>query len=52
MGFNSYQLRVNEVCAVYDVYSKKGYSNRDIWSRFIYPRYGISERTFYNYLKK
>lgn len=49
---NSYALRVNEVNAIYDYYAKTGMSNRDIWRRYIYPRFGIAERTFYNYLKK
>lgn len=49
---NSYALRVAEVNAIYDRYAKSGMSNRSIWKRFIYPRFGISERTFYNYLKK
>ena len=26
-------------------------SNREIWRRYIYPVYGITERTFYNMLK-
>ncbi len=25
--------------------------NREIWRRYVYPLYGISERTFYNLLK-
>lgn len=49
---NSYALRVNEVNAIYDHYAKTGMSNRDIWRRYNYPRFGIAERTFYNYLKK
>ncbi len=49
---SSYALRVNEVNAIYDHYAKQGMKNRDIWRRYIYPRFGIAERTFYNYLKK
>ena len=30
---------------------RKGLSNREIWRRFIYPRFFISERTLYNMLK-
>lgn len=48
----SYALRVNEVNAIYDHYARLGMSNRDIWRRYIHPRFGIAERTFYNYLKK
>jgi hypothetical protein len=47
----SYQLRVKEVNEIYDQHCKSGLSNRAIWLRYIYPRYGISERTFYNLLK-
>ena len=49
---NSYALRVNEVDAIYDHYTMTGMSNRDIRRRYIYPRFGIVERTFYNYLKR
>jgi hypothetical protein len=50
-GF-SYEKRVKEVNAIYDKYVKTGLSNKFIWRMKIYPIYGISERTFYNYLKK
>lgn len=46
----SYAKRVIEVNAIYDEYVKSGLSNREIWRRFIYPIYGISENTFYNYI--
>lgn len=46
----SYAKRVIEVNAIYDEYAKSGLSNREIWRRFIYPIYGISENTFYNYI--
>lgn len=36
--------------AIYDEYAKTGLSNREIWRRYIYPIYGISEKTFYNYI--
>ncbi|WP_290086869.1 hypothetical protein [Bacteroides caecimuris] len=45
-------MRVNTVNAIYDRYAAMGMSNRDIWRRCIYPRFGIAERTFYNYLKR
>ena len=46
----SYEKRVIEVNAIYDEYAKSGLSNREIWRRYIYPVYGISEKTFYNYI--
>ncbi len=46
----SYARRVVEVNAIYDEYAKSGLSNREIWRRYIYPVYGISEKTFYNYI--
>lgn len=47
----SYQKRVEEVNRIYDREAKRGVSNREIWRRYIYPVYGVSERTFYNMLK-
>ena len=47
----SYQKRVTDVNRIYDQHAKIGLSNREIWRRFIYPFYAISERTFYNMLK-
>ena len=47
----SYAKRVADVNAIYDQYVRTGLSNREIWRRFIYPVYGISERSFYNLLK-
>ncbi|RUL59105.1 hypothetical protein EHV08_04550 [Prevotella koreensis] len=47
----SYQKRVKEINAIYDKHVKSGLSNREIWRRYIYPIYGISERALYNYLK-
>ncbi|MFI3322446.1 MAG: hypothetical protein R3Y50_07980 [Rikenellaceae bacterium] len=49
-GF-SYAKRVKEVNDIYDQYVKSGLSNREIWRRYIFPTYGIVEKTFYNYLK-
>ena len=49
---NSYALRVNQVNAIYNYYIKQGLSNREIFDRYVYPCLGISERTFYSYLKK
>lgn len=47
----SYRKRVEEVNMIYDFYSHRGLPNREIWRRYIYPRYGICERTFYSLLK-
>ncbi len=47
----SYAKRVADVNQIYETYAKTGLPNREIWKRYIYPRYGISERTFYNMLK-
>lgn len=44
----SYKKRLAEVNAIYDRHARSGMSNREIWRRYIYPLYGISERTFYN----
>ena len=33
-----------------DQHAKSGISNREIWRRYIYPVYAITERTFYNIL--
>lgn len=44
----SYKKRVAEINLIYDRYAKSGLSNREIWRRYIYPVYYISERTFYN----
>lgn len=46
----SYKKRVEEVNRIYDREAKRGVPNREIWRRFIYPVYGITERTFYNLL--
>ena len=46
----SYQKRVTEINAIYDEHAKRGVPNREIWRRYVYPKYGISERTFYNIL--
>lgn len=47
----SYRKRVVEINNIYDRYAKTGLSNREIWRRYIYPTYGITERQFYNILK-
>lgn len=46
----SYQKRVADINRIYDEQAKRGVSNREIWRRYVYPIYGISERTFYNIL--
>lgn len=47
----SYAKRVAEINQIYDTYVKTGLPNREIWKRYVYPKYGITERTFYNLLK-
>ena len=47
----SYKKRVADTNRIYDQYAKQGVPNREIWLRYIYPVYGVSERTFYNLLK-
>ena len=46
----SYEKRVADVNALYERHVRSGLSNREIWRRYIYPVYAISERTFYNML--
>lgn len=47
----SYLKRVADINRIYDRWSKTGLSNREIWRRYIYPKYGVSERTLYYMLK-
>jgi hypothetical protein len=47
----SYHKRVKDINGIYDRYARLGVPNREIWRRYIYPVYAISERTFYNMLK-
>lgn len=47
----SYRKRVADINRIYGEHVKSGLSNREIWLRYIYPVYAISERTFYNILK-
>lgn len=44
----SYKKRVEDINRIYDHHARSGLSNREIWRRYIYPIYYISERTFYN----
>lgn len=46
----SYQKRVADINRIYDEHAKRGIPNREIWRRYVYPVYAISERTFYNIL--
>lgn len=48
---NSYAVRVKAVNEIYDRHIRSGISNREIWRRYIYPQFGIAERTMYYYLK-
>ena len=47
----SYRKRVADINRIYSEHVKSGLSNREIWLRYVYPVYAISERTFYNILK-
>lgn len=47
----SAEVRKKAVLSVYEAYKNTGLSNRYIWKHYIYPTWGISERTFYLYLK-
>lgn len=44
----SYQKQLRDVNDIYNRHARSGLSNREIWRRYVYPLYGISERTFYN----
>lgn len=44
----SYRKRVEDINRIFDQHAKSGLTNREIWRRYIYPVYWISERTFYN----
>ena len=46
----SYKKRVEEINRIYDREARRGVPNREIWRRYVYPVYGIAERTFYNLL--
>lgn len=46
----SYKKRVEEINRIYDQYARRGIPNREIWRRYVYPVYAITERTFYNIL--
>lgn len=46
----SYKKRVADINKIYGQYTESGLSNREIWRRYIYPVFAISERTFYNIL--
>lgn len=48
---HSYRKRVADINRIYGEHEQSGLSNREIWLRYIYPVYAISERTFYNIIK-
>jgi hypothetical protein len=47
----SYVFRLTDVVRIYDEHSRSGLSNREIFRRYIWPKYRICERTFYNMIK-
>lgn len=44
----SYAHRVRDIVRIYDEHARSGLSNREILRRYIYPKYPICEKTFYN----
>lgn len=47
VGF-SYASRVEDIVRIYDEHARSGLSNREILRRYIWPKYRICEKTFYN----
>lgn len=47
----SYKKRVQDITRIFDEQTKLGLSNREIWRRYIYPRWGICERAMYKILR-
>lgn len=45
-----YRKRVADINRMYDLHAGEGLSNREIWRRYIYPVFAISERTLYHIL--
>lgn len=48
----SYLKRVEVVNEIYDRYKSDGITNDQIYRRYVYPKFAISIRTFYYYLKR
>ena len=44
----SYAHRVQDIVRIYDEHAHSGLSNREILRRYIWPKYRICEKTFYN----
>ena len=44
----SYAFRVEDIVRIYDEHSRSGLSNHEILRRYIWPKYHICEKTFYN----
>lgn len=44
----SYAFRVADIISIYDTHARSGLSNREILRRYIWPKYHICEKTFYN----
>ena len=42
------RYRVDDILRIYDEHSRSGLSNREILRRYIWPKYHICEKTFYN----
>lgn len=48
---SSVAKRWREINEIYDKHAKDGISNREIWRKYIYPKYAICERQMYTILK-
>lgn len=44
----SYVYRVTDIVRIYDEHARSGLSNREILRRYVWPKYHICEKTFYN----
>ena len=46
----SYAYKVQDVNKIYDEHRRTGLSNIEIFRRYVYPKYFITLKTFYNWL--
>lgn len=44
----SYLYRMDDILRIYEEHARSGLSNREILRQFIWPKYHICEKTFYN----
>lgn len=50
MNGKSYEMRVIKIVKIINKYSALGVDNRTILRKYIYPEFGICEKTMYNYI--